>query len=565
MLAAAPKEKVEKVGKAAAAVGATVAHAAPAAEAALGVSAYFGVLRVSGALTAASRRAKEAATRSFCRKHAFPAVAAAASPHVVVAAAAHCADVAAKVTTAAVAREAFAALVAALERPTPAPSDEMDEEETEEAWRVTREAASWAARAVVSEAPCAEEAFGESAYFESLAERLVARVEASPARGAAPLRALAALAEAASGAVAPAVAAALAARVAAAYAATLRRDEADAEDADETVEDETTLDAWETSVEAVAALCEAAETWEAPEEDDAPSRKKLHRGALVIMAATAAAHVRAYWEAAAALEPPCLEPVDDADGVEEAEAPPAHPAAAPILRFACETLAETVEGGDAVSATTASAVWSAAGAWASHLPAWRASDGDAILDDTALDALTAIVGAAVEAKAGETAIAAIALPAARAAACRAGGNRRRGRARRGGTRRRRGGRLAPFRGHLRGGCRGARRRRRRRRKTRRAKRPARAGVGRRGGANGDRAGPRGLDARQGGRGVGGGLERGGRGRRAPRRARRRVRFDAAGGHEPRRGRAGQASFRRDAHRGDAVRERARRRRRGGGG
>ena len=96
--------------------------------------------------------------------------------------------------------------------------------------------------------------------------------------------------------------------------------------------------------------------------------------------------------------------------------PPAHPAAAPILRFACETLAETVEGGDAVSATTASAVWSAAGAWASHLPAWRASDGDAILDDTALDALTAIVGAAVEAKAGETAIAAIALPAARAAA-----------------------------------------------------------------------------------------------------------------------------------------------------
>ena len=413
MLAAAPKEKVEKVGKAAAAVGATVAHAAPAAEAALGVSAYFGVLRVSGALTAASRRAKEAATRSFCRKHAFPAVAAAASPHVVVAAAAHCADVAAKVTTAAVAREAFAALVAALERPTPAPSDDMDEEETEEAWRVTREAASWAARAVVSEAPCAEEAFGESAYFESLAERLVARVEASPARGAAPLRALAALAEAASGAVAPAVAAALAARVAAAYAATLPRDEADAEDADETVEDETTLDAWETSVEAVAALCEAAETWEAPEEDDAPSRKKLHRGALVIMAATAAAHVRAYWEAAAALEPPCLEPVDGADGAEEAEAPPAHPAAAPILRFACETLAETVEGGDAV---LASAVWSAAGAWASHLPAWRASDGDAILDDTALDALTAIVGAAVEAKAGETAIAAIALPAARAAA-----------------------------------------------------------------------------------------------------------------------------------------------------
>ena len=165
MLAAAPKEKVEKVGKSAGAAGVAIEHAAPAAEAALGASAYFGVLRVAGALTSASRRAKESATRTFCRKHAFPAVAAAASPHVVVAAAAHCADVAAKVTTAAAAREAFAALVAALERPTPAPSDEMDEEETEEAWRVTREAASWAARAVVSEAPCAEEAFGPVAVL----------------------------------------------------------------------------------------------------------------------------------------------------------------------------------------------------------------------------------------------------------------------------------------------------------------------------------------------------------------------------------------------------------------
>ena len=173
---------MEKVSKSAfGAAGAAVEHAAPAAEAALGASAYFGVLRVAGALTAASRRAKESATRTFCRKHAFPAVAAAASPHVVVAAAAHCADVAAKITTAAVAREAFVALVAALERATPecASSDiniSMDEEETEEAWRVARDAASWAARAVVSEAPCAEEAFGQSqAFFESLAERLVAR------------------------------------------------------------------------------------------------------------------------------------------------------------------------------------------------------------------------------------------------------------------------------------------------------------------------------------------------------------------------------------------------------
>ena len=60
MLAAAPKEKVEKVSKSAffGAAGAAVEHAAPAAEAALGASAYFGVLRVAGALTAASRRAE---------------------------------------------------------------------------------------------------------------------------------------------------------------------------------------------------------------------------------------------------------------------------------------------------------------------------------------------------------------------------------------------------------------------------------------------------------------------------------------------------------------------------
>ena len=426
MLAAAPKEKVEKVGKSAGAAGVAIEHAAPAAEAALGASAYFGVLRVAGALTSASRRAKESATRTFCRKHAFPAVAAAASPHVVVAAAAHCADIAAKITNAAVAREAFAALVAALERATPecASSDissdiSMDEEETEEAWRVARDAASWAARAVVSEAPCAEEAFGQSqAFFESLAERLVARAEASPARGAAPLRALAALAEAASGAVAPGAAAALAARVAAAYAATLRRDAAEPDEDAENDDDETELGAWDTSVEAVAALCEAAETWEAPEEDE--REKTLRRNALAGLAATAAAHVRAYWDAAAALEPPCAAMDDATEEAEEQEAPPAHPAAAPTLRFACETLVETVEGGGAADAATASAVWSAAGAWASHLPAWRARDGDDALDDDALDALTAIVGAAVEAKAGETALAAIAVPAARAAAAALG-------------------------------------------------------------------------------------------------------------------------------------------------
>ena len=561
MLAAAPKEKVEKVGKSAGAAGAAVEHAAPAAEAALGASAYFGVLRVAGALTAASRRAKESATRTFCRKHAFPAVAAAASPHVVVAAAAHCADVAAKITTAAVAREAFVALVAALERATP----ECASSDISSISRWTRRRPGGLARARDARRGGARRGLRgavrrgslrpESSPSSPSPSASSRAPRASPARGAAPLRALAALAEAASGAVAPGAAAALAARVAAAYAATLRRDAADPDEDAENDDDETELGAWDTSVEAVAALCEAAETWEAPEEDE--REKTLRRNALAGLAATAAAHVRAYWDAAAALEPPCAAMDDAAEEAEEQEAPPAHPAAAPTLRFACETLVETVEGGGAADAATASAVWSAAGAWASHLPAWRARDGDDALDDDALDALTAIVGAAVEAKAGETALAAIAVPAARAPPPRLG-NRGRG------TRDRRvalaaAAVAAPARGHRRG--RGARCRRRRHGKARGAQCPACSGVGRRGGAGGGGAGPRRLDAREGRRGVRGGLEPGGRGCRASRRARRRVRFDAARVDASRRGRAGQAPSRRDAHRGDAMRERAR----GGGG
>ena len=567
MLAAAPKEKVEKVSKSAffGAAGAAIEHAAPAAEAALGASAYFGVLRVAGALTAASSQGEGVCDATFCRKHAFPAVAAAASPHVVVAAAAHCADVAAKITTAAVAREAFVALVAALERATPecASSDiniSMDEEETEEAWHVARDAASWAARAVVSEAPCAEEAFGQSqAFFESLAERLVARAEASPARGAAPLRALAAAAEAAAGAAAPGAAAALAARVAAAYAATLRRDAAEPDEDAENDDDEAELGAWDTSVEAVAALCEAAETWEAPEEDE--REKTLRRNALAGLAATAAAHVRAYWDAAAASSPPCAAMDDATEEAEEQEAPPAHPAAAPTLRFACETLVETVEGGGAADAATASAVWSAAGAWASHLPAWRARDGDDALDDDTLDALTAIVGAAVEAKAGETALAAIAVPAARAAAAALGETEdadarlAAGRAVAAAVAAYPPAATAEVVAAARDAVDAAMGRRAARMPCM-FWRPRRGGVRRRW-----RGTPQAGCAREGRRGVRGGLEPGGRGCRASRRARRRVRFDAARVDASRRGRAGQAPSRRDAHRGDAMRERAR----GGGG
>lgn len=419
MLVKAPKEKVEKVGKAAAASGSVVAHVAPAAEQALGESEYVGVLRVQGVLTSASRMAKESATRQFCRKHAFPAVAAGNSPHVVVAAAVYCAEVAAKITTAVVAREAFSACVAALERPTPFPSEDEDEEEDEEAWRVTRDAASWAARAVVAEAPCSEEAFGVASSESTmcLTERLVQLAESNPARGAAPIRALAGLAEAASSAIAPDTAAALAGRIIDAYAKVLPNDDEDDEmDAD--TKDETTLDAWETSVEAVAALCECAENWETVETDD-EAKTKQHALAKTKLAAIAARHVRTYWQAASLLEPPSFAVGEDdcdadADMEELVDVPPAHPAAAPMLQFACETLAEGSSVGT-VDAATSSEVWSVAGAWASFLPSWRLKEGDGILDDAALDALTAIIGACVEANVGEDAMAAVAVPGACAA------------------------------------------------------------------------------------------------------------------------------------------------------
>lgn len=419
LLSKAPKGKVEKVGKAAAASGVTIAHVAPMAEAALGESAYFGLLRVMGALTSASHKAKESATRQFLRKHAFPAVAAAASPHVVVAAACHLAAVSTKITTPVVAREAFSALVAALERPTPEAIDAEDEDKVEEAWRVTRDAASWAARAVCAEAPCADEAFGvaSSEATVCLAERLVALAEKNPAKGAAPLRALAGLAEAATSAIATVTAAVLAARIVHAYAEVCPNGN-EGDGCDDDGDDETGIDAWETSVEAVASLCECAENCEG--NDEATVTKTA--AAKTKLAAIAAAHVRAYWKAAAAMEPPCFSVGDDDDDgtdmhdANETDTPPAHPATAPMLRFACQTLAEASTSGAAVDAATASKVFAAAGDWASFLPAWQRREGDEICDDDALDALTCMLGACVESNAGELVTAALAVPGAAAAA-----------------------------------------------------------------------------------------------------------------------------------------------------
>jgi hypothetical protein len=439
ILSGAPKEKVERIGKAASASGDVFAHVAPVAEAAIGESSYFGVLRVQGALTVSRRRAKESATRQFCRKHAFPAVAAAASPHVVVAAAAHCAEIAAKITDAQLAREAFSALVAAMERPTPAPSGDMDEIQTEEAWRVTRDVASWAARAVASESPRAAEAFGATSAAATIrfAERLVALAEHHPARGAAPLRALAALAEAGAGALAPETAGALAVRVAGAFAGALPSDD-EGESDDSNADDATALEAWETSLEAVAGLCEAAgEHAECFPNDEAGTRERDAK-AKMKLAVNAVSHVAAYWKAAVALEPPSFavradfDDFDDFDAIDDFDAtracssdpfdavhPPTHPAAAAILRFACETLAESAEDlarGGSMAATAGKLVWSAAGTWASYLPAWRAKENDDGVDETAFETLTAIVNAAVRSNADDAAIAEIAMPGARAAA-----------------------------------------------------------------------------------------------------------------------------------------------------
>ena len=316
LLAACPKEKVEKVSKSAAAAGATATLVAPAAEEALGESAYFGLLALHGALAAAAaeegRPAKESATRTFCRSHAFPAAAAAASPHVAVAAVAHCASIAAQMNAAPLAREALNALVASMER-------DAAEDEDEDAWAVTRDAASWAARAVLLDAPCASEAFGATAVgaVDAAAERLVSLVESAPARAAPPLRTLAALADAASGAMDPSAAANLARRVVHAFAP-FAPQEGDDETGDVDPDGEMTLDAWDASVDAAASLADAVEEGECPGDENASERANL--AAKMALAGDVARHVRAYWRAAAALEDE-VEEDEDEDEDEDAGSP----------------------------------------------------------------------------------------------------------------------------------------------------------------------------------------------------------------------------------------------------
>ena len=77
------------MSKSAAAAGATATLVAPAAEEALGESAYFGLLALHAAAAAAEegRPAKESADANLLQVARLPAAAAAASPHVAVAAA----------------------------------------------------------------------------------------------------------------------------------------------------------------------------------------------------------------------------------------------------------------------------------------------------------------------------------------------------------------------------------------------------------------------------------------------------------------------------------------------
>ena len=373
--------------------------------------------RAAGGGGGGRRPAKESATRNFCRSHAFPAAAAAASPHVAVAAAAHCASIAAQMNAAPLAREALNALVASMER-------DAAEDEDEDAWAVTRDAASWAARAVLLDAPCASEAFGATAVgaVDAAAERLVSLVESAPARAAPALRTLAALADAASGAMDPSAAANLARRVVHAFAP-FAPQEGDDETGDVDPDGEMTLDAWDASVDAAASLADAVEEGECPGDENASERANL--AAKMALAGDVARHVRAYWRAAAALEDEDDEDEDE-DEDEDAGSPrtssdapaPAHAAHASLanlVRFACESIAEAVEKKTSVAAADAEAVWSAAGAWASHLPAWRLA-GDDAADDAAFEAAAALVASASAAGASASALAAMTAPTAAAAA-----------------------------------------------------------------------------------------------------------------------------------------------------
>ena len=410
IVAEAPKEKIEKVGKSAAAAGAVAVYAAPAAENALGVSRYFGLFQLTAALASAGasrgRPMKDSAMKQFCQRHAFPAAAAARSPHVAAAAAKFIADAAARSKSAPLLRECVAALIAALEREWKQ-NDDDDESIDEEGVAVVKEIASWAAKSVLEDSPASADAFGVSAVgaVDASCDRLLAVVEASPASSAPALRVLGAMAEAASGAMRPSAAAGRVHRIVSAFAPF-----ATDEDEEGCDDEDMTLDAWEASVDAAAALVEAASTWEAPEGADEAEEGEMMAAA----AAAAAEHAGAYWRAAALLEPP--DDDDDDDGEVDAPPPPAHAAIAPLLCSASEILSRRAADGKPVRHDLAAKVWTASAQWARHLPAWRLLGDAGLVDEDSLDNLGDVVAAAVAAKAGDAAVGSIAAPGAVAAA-----------------------------------------------------------------------------------------------------------------------------------------------------
>ena len=291
LLAACPKEKVEKVSKSAAAAGATATLVAPAAEEALGESAYFGLLALHGALAAAAaeegRPAKESATRTFGVAFPPPPPRRRTSPSPPP----RIARRSPRRRTPRLAREALNALVASMER------DAAEDED--EAWAVTatprRRRAPFSstrrARAKRSAPP-------RSARWTPPPNISSHSWNPRP-RARPPLRTLAALADAASGAMDPSAAANLARRVVHAFAP-FAPQEGDDETGDVDPDGEMTLDAWDASVDAAASLADAVEEGECPGDENASERANL--AAKMALAGDVARHVRAYWRAAAALE-----------------------------------------------------------------------------------------------------------------------------------------------------------------------------------------------------------------------------------------------------------------------
>ena len=261
----------------------------------------------------------------------------------------------------------------------------------------TRGGDSHAARAAFPDAPCASEAPGATAVgaVDAAAERprltrgIRARARRAAASNAPPRSPTPRPAR-----MDPSAAANLARRVVHAFAP-FAPQEGDDETGDVDPDGEMTLDAWDASVDAAASLADAVEEGECPGDENASERANL--AAKIALAGDVARHVRAYWRAAAALEDEDDEDEDE-DEDEDAGSPrtssdapaPAHASLANLVRFACESIAEAVEKKTSVAAADAEAVWSAAGAWASYLPAWRLA-GDDAADDAAFEAAAAMV------------------------------------------------------------------------------------------------------------------------------------------------------------------------------